>query len=83
MSNAFIPDVIDIERKFFALAFWIWVWTLCQVQIEAPRSKYVFLRLKSAFISIIKAHFSSDSNNSLCPRVHMLVQLVYYILSKF
>ena len=29
----------------------------------------VFLCLKSAFISIIKAHLSSDSNNSLCPKV--------------
>ena len=36
------------------------------------KSRVGVLCLKSAFISMMKAHLSSDSNNSLCP---LLVQL--------
>ena len=35
----------------------------------------VFLLLMSAFISIIKAHLSNNSNNSFCP----LVQYISYV----
>ena len=65
-QTAFNPHEMDIEGKLFALAIWIWVGTLHQKHPEAPRWKYVFLCIKSAFILIIKAHLSNDSNNSLC-----------------
>ena len=33
-------DAMDIEWKLFALANWIWVGTLHQIQSEAPRSNF-------------------------------------------
>ena len=72
MQNVNInPDAMDIEQKLFTLAIWIWVWdTVSDTTWNSKRNKHrVFLRLKSAFILIIKAHLSVDSNNTLCPRV--------------
>ena len=39
-QTPFNPDEMDIERKLFALAIWIWVGTLHQIQPEALRRKY-------------------------------------------
>ena len=36
---------------------------------NSKKQIWALLRLKLVFISIINAHFSSDSNNSLCPEV--------------
>ena len=61
----FNPDATDIEWKVFALAIWIWVGTLYQIQPEAPTGG-AFMP-ESVFIPIIEAHLSNNSNNSLCP----------------
>ena len=39
-QKPFNPHEMDTERKLFALAIWIWVGTLHQIQPEPSRWKY-------------------------------------------
>ena len=77
---------MDIERKLFALAIWIWVGTLHQIQPETQRIK---LKYKCFYASsqhlfwLWKLTSPMAATTASVPRYNTLVQLVHYTLSSF